>query len=72
MRPREIRDLGEAELAQKERDLREELFRLRLRGATGQVENKMRARLVRRDLARVLTVQQQRQSAAQAGSAAAR
>jgi large subunit ribosomal protein L29 len=72
MRPRDIRDLGEPELAQKERDLREELFRLRLRGATGQVENKMRARLVRRDLARVLTIQQQRQGAAQAGSAQAR
>jgi large subunit ribosomal protein L29 len=60
MRPREIRDTSEAELAQKERDLREELFRLRLRGATGQIENKMRARLVRRDLARVLTVQRER------------
>jgi large subunit ribosomal protein L29 len=60
MRPREIRDISEAELEQKERDLREELFRLRLRGATGQIENKMRARLVRRDLARVLTIQQER------------
>lgn len=72
MRPRDIRDLGEPELTQKERDLREELFRLRLRGATGQVENKMRARLVRRDLARVLTIQRQRQGATQAGSAQAR
>lgn len=60
MRPREIRDIGEAELTQKERDLREELFRLRLRGATGQIENKMRARLVRRDLARVLTIERER------------
>ena len=60
MRPREIRDISEHELAQKERDLREELFRLRMRGATGQIENKMRARLVRRDLARVLTIQHER------------
>jgi large subunit ribosomal protein L29 len=63
MRPREIRDIGEAELGQKERDLREELFRLRLRGATGQIENKMRARLIRRDLARVLTIERERAKA---------
>lgn len=57
---KDIRDLGEAELTQKERDIREELFRLRLRGATGQIENKMKARMVRRDLARVLTLQRER------------
>ena len=56
MRLNELRDLGDAELAQKERDIREEIFRLRLRGATGQIENKMKARIVRRDLARVLTL----------------
>jgi large subunit ribosomal protein L29 len=60
MRLRELRDLGEEELAQKERDFREEIFRLRLRGATGQIENKMKARMVRRDLARVLTLQHER------------
>lgn len=60
MRLREIRDLGDEELAQKERDFREEMFRLRLRGATGQIENKMKARMVRRDLARVLTLQRER------------
>jgi large subunit ribosomal protein L29 len=57
---KDLRDLGEAELAQKEHDIREELFRLRLRGATGQIENKMKARMVRRDLARVLTLQHER------------
>jgi len=57
---KDLRDLGEGELAQKERDIREELFRLRLRGATGQIENKMKARMVRRDLARVLTLQRER------------
>jgi len=62
MRPKELRDLGPDELVQKEAEMREELFRLRLRGATGQVENKMRARLVRRDLARVLTVQRERKA----------
>jgi large subunit ribosomal protein L29 len=60
MRLNELRDLGDAELAQKERDIREEIFRLRLRGATGQIENKMKARIVRRDLARVLTLLRER------------
>ena len=60
MQLRELRELGDEELAQKERDFREEIFRLRLRGATGQIENKMKARIVRRDLARVLTLQRER------------
>jgi large subunit ribosomal protein L29 len=60
MQLRELRELGNEELAQKERDFREEIFRLRLRGATGQIENKMKARTVRRDLARVLTLQRER------------
>jgi large subunit ribosomal protein L29 len=60
MRPTEIRSLSPDELAQKENDLREEIFRLRVRGATGQIENKMRARLARRELARVLTIKQER------------
>ena len=64
MRPKELRELGDDELAQKERDFREEMFRLRLRGATGQIENKMKARMVRRDLARVLTLQRQRATGA--------
>jgi large subunit ribosomal protein L29 len=60
MRLNELRELGNDELAQKERDIREEIFRLRLRGATGQIENKMKARIVRRDLARVLTLLRER------------
>jgi large subunit ribosomal protein L29 len=63
MRPSEIRDLDDAELRQKEAETRDELFRLRLRGATGQIENKMKARMVRRDLARLLTVTRQRAAA---------
>jgi large subunit ribosomal protein L29 len=64
MRPKELRELGDDELAQKERDIREEIFRLRLRGATGQIENKMKARMVRRDLARVLTLKRERATGA--------
>ena len=64
MRPTEIRNMSPDELDAKANDLREEMFRLRLRGATGQIENKMKARLVRRDLARVLTIKQQRSGGA--------
>ena len=64
MRLRELRELGDDELTQKERDFREEMFRLRLRGATGQIENKMKARMVRRDLARVLTLKRERATGA--------
>lgn len=60
MRPKEIRDLGGDEIVQKTSETREELFRLRMRGATGQIENKMRARGVRRDLARLLTIARER------------
>jgi len=56
MRPKDLREIGLDELAQKEREAREELFRLRMRRATGQVENRMQVRSVRRDLARILTV----------------
>ncbi len=64
MRPSEIRGMSSSELDQKEKDLREELFRLRVRGVTGQVENKMQARSVRKDLARVLTIKQQQSGGA--------
>ncbi len=56
MKSSELRALTSEELKQKETDLRKELFNLRFRLATGEVENPMRVRAVRRDIARVLTV----------------
>ncbi len=52
---KELRDLSEAELAQREKDLTEELFNLKFQHATGQLENTQRLPHVRRDLARVKT-----------------
>jgi large subunit ribosomal protein L29 len=60
MKYAEVKDLTAEELAQKEAALREELFKLRLRQATAQVENPMRIRQLRRDIARVKTAQQLR------------
>lgn len=60
MRAKEIRDLTAEEMRQKEHDFAEELFRLRLRRSTGQLDNSMRVRTLRRDLARLKTIQHER------------
>ena len=67
MKAQEVRELADAELATKARELNDELFHLRLRRATSQLANPMKVRQVKRDLARVKTVLRQR-SAAQKGS----
>lgn len=56
MQAKELRELGAEELRQKVRELREELTRLRLRKGVSQLENPMKVRDTRRDLARILTV----------------
>jgi large subunit ribosomal protein L29 len=57
MKYAELKDLTTEELRQKEAGLHEELFKLRLRQATAQVENPMRIRQLRRDIARIRTAQ---------------
>lgn len=56
MRPSDLRAMTVEELREKEKELRKELFNLRFRLATGEVENPMRIRSIRKDIARVLTV----------------
>ncbi len=56
MKAKEVREYSDEELGQKEADLREELFKLRFQAASGQLENFMRIRQVRKDIAKVLTV----------------
>jgi len=57
MKYAELRDLTAEELRQKEAGVQDELFKLRLRQATSQVENPMRIRQLRRDIARLRTAQ---------------
>ena len=57
MKPSELKDLTVDELTQKEVDLRKELFNLRFQQATGEIENPKRIRTVKKDIARVLTIQ---------------
>ncbi len=70
MRPDKLRELGDSELGQTVVELREALFRVRMRRATGQVENKMAARAARRELARALTIQDERARATAKGGRA--
>ncbi len=63
MKAQAFRDMTDAELATREGELREELFNLRFQRATGQVENPMRIRQVKRDIARTRTVSQERETA---------
>ena len=60
MKAAELRDLADEELRGKLRELQEELFNLRFQLATGQIENVGRIRTVRRDIARLKTVQQKK------------
>ena len=56
MRPSKLRDMTIEELILQESDLRKELFNLRFQQATGEIENPMRIRAVRKDIVRVLTI----------------
>ena len=60
MQPSEIRNMSDAELDVRVRELEEELFMLQLRRATSQLENPMKVRAVRRDLARCRTIARER------------
>ena len=56
MRARELRDLPVEALERKLAETRHELFNLRFQSATGALENPARIRLAKREIARVLTV----------------
>lgn len=60
MKAKEIRELDDHQLIEKVREFREELFNLRFRNATGELENTSRMSEARRSLARSLTFAHQR------------
>ena len=62
MKAAELRDLGSDELGAKERDLNDQLFRMRIQKSMGQLERPDTIRTVRRDLARIKTVLRQKQA----------
>jgi large subunit ribosomal protein L29 len=56
MKASELRDMTADELRDKERELAQQLFALRLQTVTGQLENPAKVKTTRREMARVLTV----------------
>jgi large subunit ribosomal protein L29 len=59
----DIRDLTDVEIDEQIVQTREELFRLRFRSATQELENPSLIRMLRRDIARLMTVLRERESA---------
>ena len=66
MKFNEIKDMTLVELSAKSRDLRHEMFNLRLQQASAQLEKPARLRTLRRDIARIQTVLTEQRRAAQA------
>ena len=62
LRARDMRDLTDDDLRDKLADTRQELFNLRFQAATGALENTTRLKLAKREIARILTVQHDRNS----------
>jgi large subunit ribosomal protein L29 len=60
MKAQELRELNEDDLRNRERDLNDQLFRLRIQKAMGHADQAQKLRFVRRDLARVKTVLKQK------------
>ena len=65
MRARDLRDLTSDELDRKLAETRQELFNLRFQSVTGALENSARLKLAKREIARILTVRNERESAQQ-------
>jgi len=63
LKAKQLREQSVDELSAKEQELAEQLFALRLQKVTGQLEKPSKVREVKRDLARVLTVLNEKRSA---------
>ena len=62
MKAGEVRELSVDELRQREKDLDDQLFRMRIQKSMGQLEAPEKIRTVRRDLARIKTVLRQKRA----------
>ncbi|MCG6949511.1 MAG: 50S ribosomal protein L29 [Acidobacteria bacterium] len=67
MKAKDIRERSDDELRKTLGDLEEQLFKLRFQKSTGQIENPIKIREVRRNIARVLTVMNERRVEESAG-----
>ncbi len=62
MKAKQMREQSPEELEKTLRDLEEQLFKLRFQKSTGQIENPIKIREVRKDIARVLTILNERRA----------
>ena len=62
-RPSELRELTDDELGHRLSERRQELFNLRFQAVTGAIENSARLKLTKREIARILTVVNEREAA---------
>jgi large subunit ribosomal protein L29 len=72
LRSDEIRDMTDGDINARVAELEEERFRLKFRSATEPLENPLRLRTIRRDIARLKTILRERQLAATGGARAGR
>ncbi len=63
MKAKELRDMTVIELGSKLNELKGELFNLRFQLATGQLDNPVKLRFIRKDIARVKTILNEKQTA---------
>ncbi len=63
MKPEELREMTLEELEQKEREFKRKLFNLRFQKATGELDNTAEMKKARQDIARVLTIAQEKRRA---------
>ena len=64
MKAAELREMAVDDLGARERDLTDQLFRMRIQKSMGQLEAPDKVRMVRRDLARIKTVIRQKRNPA--------
>lgn len=67
MKADEFRQMGAAELTAKEKEIREQLFRLRFQLASGQMESVKKLRELRKDMARLMTARREQELKAKHG-----
>ncbi|MBO6178099.1 MAG: 50S ribosomal protein L29 [Selenomonadaceae bacterium] len=63
MKASEIREMSAEDMSQKLASLKEELFNLRFQHATGQLDNPMRIKDVKKTIARIKTIQREQEKA---------
>ena len=68
MKAEKVREMGADDLRGEEKKLQEQLFKLRLQKSLGQLDNALKIRETRRDIARVKTILKEKQAAAKAGA----